>query len=496
MIRALEADDLAWDCTGQVRAEIDELVRARAPKSAFDIILRLRQAYRDDRLVAVYLHALETARTDVAELCARAATDRKAHYQLGAHRFAQPGPAFRFVDDLDEVLAPEEDPVAHVTDSPLRPVIESMLGELGRGFSAFIENQHEVPGPNARVRQGIVRSWYLPDGTRVASKRANPLKPGRFEREQRTVRRLAGLGPIDVGRSRKAKVAPPLATVRADGRVYAISCWVPGESLETALLDRNDHREVLRHYRDLMDALLDHGVLWGDLSPRNVLRDGDVFHLVDFEKSVLLDRPITAEERVLYCRGQVGVEELGVLCSPQDVKWCLRGYFDPDAWDLNSASPLPFPQRPEVADVLRGRGVPQPSLGQYNRTDTEIFDVRSPEDDPTTGGWRYPGLVNFRVEHYLSCAGRTDAGDFDRKTTEVLIAGRVHGCFEEVMRAVEENVDEVERLFVLAEFRDLLEGRTDGVITAPTVAIDRLVGRIDALYEARGDAGLLKGALQ
>lgn len=478
---------LGWDRTGRAEAEIRRLVEEHRPPHVGGTVERLSRTFGDYRLVAVYLHALASGDPEVARLCERIAVNPTHHYHLGSHRFAGPEAKFRFTDDLEEVLVPGNHAIAHIHDRAWRPLFESMLSELGRGFGRFVENQHEVPGPNARIRQGVVRSWFLPDGTRVASKRANPLKPGRFEREQRTIQRLTEIGPIPFAGARELRVAPMLATVRAGGQVYSISRWVPGTTLESALLGDADHRAVLQEYRALLDALLDHGVLWGDLSPRNILRYGDVFHLVDFEKSELRDSPIPVEDRVVHCRGQIGVEELGVLCSPGDVQWCLRGYFDPDAWDLYSAEPLTFPQRPEVADVLRGRGVHRPSLGRYNRTDREIFDVRSPDSDPATGERRYPGLVNFRVEHYLSCAGFVDAGDYDRKTTEVLIAGRAHGCFDDALQVVTTAVDEVERQFVVAEFRDLLNGRNDGVISMPEREIHLLRGHIDELYSARDD---------
>lgn len=144
--------------------------------------------------------------------------------------------------------------------------------------------------------------------------------------------------------------------------------------------------------------------------------------------------------------------------------------------------------------VLAGRGITDPDLGTYNRTDQQIWQVRSPDLDPVTGQPRYPGLVNFRVEHYLSCAGRTDADDYDRKTTEILIAGRRHGCFDGAVRAVADVVDEAERQFVVAEVAELLAGNDTGPVTAPHAAIRALVDRIDVLDTARQDPDRFRSA--
>jgi hypothetical protein len=514
----------AWDPTGLVAADVRCLVDARLaclPERCAATVARLLRISGDGRLLAEYLRAVAAADRSVAELCERIADESdemrrgRLRYALGRLRFGKSATE-RVVlrDNLLDVLDANDDHIAgYVADQALRDVFGMLLDDLGSGLSRFIEHQHEVPGPNARIRQGVVKTWFLPDGSQVASKRENPLKPGRFRREQcsyQEILRRLGVGPGESvpmgraadGRNRELCVVPVVAVLRdgASSRIYSISRWVPSTSLESILLpcppgpERAGH---LRDYRDLMEVLLDHGILWGDLSPRNVLHcryaDRDIFHMVDFEKTFLHDLPVSNSDRVLYCRGQVAVEELGVLCSPSEVRECLEGYFDPADWDLASEGPVPFPQRPEVAAVLRGRGITGPALGVYNRTDLEIFDVRSPDLEPLTGRRRYPGQVNFRVEHYLSCAGHYDADNYDRITTEVLIAARQHGCFDAALQIVTRAVDEVERKFVVAEFADALDGRrTDGGISPPDEEIRTLIGQLDALDTARADPGLFR----
>ncbi|MEU9281496.1 hypothetical protein [Streptomyces sp. NPDC048341] len=508
MTSATRLPGYSWDTTGRVEASVQALIGERLaalPPRAAGVAARLREATADCRLAAVYLQP--DSPDTVVRLCERLASTKNAqerarlHHEIGRRRFARPGTAqVRLTGDLEQVLTAADNRTrAYVPDPGHRDMISALLDDFGTGFSDFVESQHEVPGPNARLRQGIVKSWRLPDGTRVISKRANPAKPGRFAQEQFAYRAIASrlASGITFGRDRHLRLAPLLATIRdgASGHVYAIWQWAPGETAESMLLAPGEHTSLLRDYRDLMDALLDRGILWGDLSPRNVLVHGRVHCLVDFEKTqVPGEAPVSHGDRGAYCRGQTGVEELGVLCPEAQVRACLHGYLDPDTWDFNAPGPVPFPPRPEVTAVLAGRGITDPDLGTYNRTDRQIWQVRSPDRDPTTGQPRYPGLVNFRVEHYLSCAGRTDADDYDRKTTEILIAGRRHGCFDDALGAVTDAVDEAERQFVVAEVAELLAGNDTGPVTAPHAAIRALVDRIDVLDTARQDPDTFRSA--
>ncbi len=509
MIRAAQLPGYSWDTTGRVEASVQALIGERLaemPACSATVAARLREVTGDCRLVAVYLRP--DSPDIVVGLCERLASTKNARerarlqHEIGRRRFACPGTTeVSLTGDLGQVLTAADDRTrAYVPDPGHRDMIGALLDDFGTGFSDFVESQHEVPGPNARLRQGIVKSWRLPDGTRVISKRANPAKPGRFAREQVAYGAIASrlAGGITFGRGRRLQLAPLLATIRdgASGHVYAVWQWVPGETAESMLLAPGEHTSLLRDYRDLVDALLDRGILWGDLSPRNVLVHDGRHYLVDFEKTQVPgdDIPVPHADRGAYCRGQIGVEELGVLCPEAQVRACLHGYLDPDTWDLNAPGPVPFPPRPEVTAVLAGRGVTDPDLGTYNRTDRQIWQVRSPDRDPVTGLPRYPGLVNFRVEHYLSCAGLTDADDYDRKTTEILVAGRRHGCFDDALAAVADAVDEVERQFVVAEVAELLAGNDTGPVTAPRAAIRALVDRIDVLDTARQDPGTFRSA--
>jgi hypothetical protein len=480
----------------------------------FDLIRSLILKF-DYRLVAEYVIAWE--RRDTTSLShfqemVNSEDDiyvKRLRYQLSLIRFGKDLAASRratvsFADQLDDVFSlsgPQL--VVYLCDEQYRAPLINLVDEVGDSFGRYIEQQYDLPGANAVVRQGVVRMWHLPDGKPVVSKRENPRKRERFRREQviyDALLRRIGKQPVILPNSANpcdsitAEVAWPFAVIcdGYSGRHYALFPHIEGVSLEDTLLSEQDtgaRARLLEHYRSLTDALFDHGVLWGDMSPRNVLMartDRKItLTLLDFEKSEVLDAPISLDRRIVHCRGQICVEELGVLCLPHEVEQCFKGYFDPSSWDLESQVALPFPPRPEIADILKGRGIVGVTLGEYNRIDNAIINVRKPDNNPVTKERRYPGHLGFKVEQYLSCAGRPDAGDYDRKTTEVLITAQEQGCFDGIVQLLSELTDALEIAFLRAEFLGMLHGRFSSNIVAPQDEIDKLTSALDLFYDAR-----------
>lgn len=518
-VRQRVADVFAWDASGEVAArvglEIDRCL-AGLPGGAAGTVSRLISATGGVRWAGEYLRAAAAGDTAVVALLEQVARETddmqrgRLMYEVGRLLFGVPAGATSIVlGDREEVLRGAEATLCPEDDAA-RPVFETMLAQLGSGLQEFVENQDEVSGPNARVRQGVVKTWYLPDGTRVASKRRNPQKPERFAREQENwtavAARVAGEDGHrssfgDPSRARYVAVVPRLGLVRdqASKEVFAISRWISGTSIESLLHGLPDgprRREILADYRALLDFLLDRGVLWGDMSPRNVLLDDaevPTYWLVDFEKTAVVDAPVPFPERVDFCRGQVAVEELGVLCPRPELEEVLSGYFDIAGWDFRSEAPLSFPPRPEVAALLRARSVVTPTQGEYHAADLEILHVRSPDTHPVTGKRRLVGLVGFRVEHYLSCAGLDTASDYDTRTTEILIAARRVGYFDPVWDLLNEAAGRLELEFTVSEFLGVLR-RTGSwsPTTVPSVYVRALTLAIDQLYACGYDLEALR----
>lgn len=466
----------------------------------------------DYRLVAEYLCARQLHDTSALSIISQiaASNDReqagRLYYQLAHNRFARrvplpTPPALSVTHQLEDIFRPAtQQLVLYLHSNQHTASLLELLATTGAELGSFIEQQYDVPGLNSVVRQGIIRKWSLPDGTAVISKRENPHKEGRFQREQfnyRTLLRQFGEKPVQIIDSERPqtelsmRIALPFAVV-CDGYTcsrYALFSHAEGRSLEDILLIEDDSvaREgYLKHYRLLLDHLYEGGILWGDMSPRNILvqqtEDSYVYTLLDFEKTTIITAPVSLAQRIEHCRGQICVEELGVLCSLNEVMNTFKDYFMPHLWDLEADISLPFAPRPDVAAVLQGRGVKQVTLGAYNKLDREFMSVRLPDQDPMTQSRRYPGHIGFKVEHYLSCADNTHASDYERKTTEILIAAKQHGCFDQVVRLLTQFTSSVEGAFLQAEFLNMLRGGFSGNVPYPIQEVQNLTSVINRIY--------------
>lgn len=415
------------------------------------------------------------------------------------------------VSNIEEIFVESGKEIAiYFSNSYMKSSLLDLLKDVGMDLHVFIEHQYDLPSINALVRQGVVKIWSLPDGQVVVSKRSNPAKPGKFNKEQLNYEeilvKVGGKPKIWLGESSNGlniwiSVTQPFAVIR-DGysnSYYALSRYVNGESLEMLLM-KESNKEIrecyLAHYRLLIDALFDKGILWGDMSPRNIIVEitqNDInYHILDFEKTEIMKGSITAKKRREYCRGQICVEELGIVCTLEEIKTCFHGYFNPENWDYDSKEALSFPERPEVADILARREIYNVSLGSYNKLDREVMNVRLPDSNPKTKERRFPGHINFKVEHYLSCAGYHAAKDYDCKTTEVLIAAKHHRLFDDVVTLLIDIVERIECAFVNQEFQYILNGKMSWFVSPPQQPINKLINIIDSLYNARNDVDTFK----
>jgi hypothetical protein len=479
----------------------------------------------DYRLVAGYLWALRVGETAVVNAfeqisAAESMTDKKKLlYKVAQARFSCTTPPgvdgnIVFVSQLEEVFSRlERGLIIYLSDQTVQSSLVTLLDEVAARLSDFIEQQYDLPSTNALVRQGVVKTWVLPDGVTVVSKRENPHKPGWFHAEQFNCKtmlsRMEGQSQDQLLLGRMSdggvwlKIVRPFAVIRDgySGQYYALSAWVEGTTLEDLLLNEGNaamRRVHLTHYRWMLDALYDRGILWGGLAPRNILvqQVGQdlVYHILDFEKMRVLDGPANIAERIVHCREWPCVEELTVICTPTEVEECFRDYFTPATWDLDSRIALPFAPRQEIAALLRGRGLHDITLGAYNQADLELLNVRAQHVDPRTGRRRFPGHLNYKIEHYLSCtdiehylncAGYGDADDYDRKVTEILVSANHHGCFIPVVDVLAQATDRFENACMKGEFEGILEGPSMCRWAPPLYAVDALVHVVDLLYHAR-----------
>jgi hypothetical protein len=113
------------------------------------------------------------------------------------------------------------------------------------------------------------------------------------------------------------------------------------------------------------------------------------------------------------------------------------------------------------------------------------MSVRVPDHAPVTKVRRFPGHLGFKVEHYLSCAGDAAASDYDRKTTEVLIAAKRQDCFDAVVMLLAEATNALESAFLKAEFINISQGGFSGNVTPPQREIENLTQILDVFYQRR-----------
>jgi hypothetical protein len=98
------------------------------------------------------------------------------------------------VHSLDELFNTSERVAMLKFDIGLDPdIVEStsaIIQKLGTEIEAYISAQPDLAGVHSLVRKGLVKSFTLPNGMRVVTKRNNPQKPGRFECEQRNAQAI------------------------------------------------------------------------------------------------------------------------------------------------------------------------------------------------------------------------------------------------------------------------------------------------------------------
>ncbi|MBC6445047.1 MAG: hypothetical protein GDA50_06390 [Alphaproteobacteria bacterium GM202ARS2] len=379
--------------------------------------------------------------------------------------------------------------------------VAAFLGTVNGHPARFVECQLDVPGRNAAFRDGVVKAWMLPFGTSVVSKRDNPRKPGRLLAEINAISSVLTRfgqtleGCVSLGAEPSSGTFTmnlPIAVIRDAPTSYTYALWSTkqGETLEELLLT-NDlcgarRNSLLKQYRRCLDVLFDHGVVWRDMSPRNIIVEagldgGDVFHLVDFEKTELHESPLSLDERTSACRMQFCVEELGVICERSELLQTFDGLFDPQSWDFESTAALGTPPRAELADLLNARHVGTPiSVGSLNMLDKEVYEIRRPRRKPN-GDLIRPGLLGFRTEHYLSLMPEIDATDYDRKVTEILLTAERAGRLFAVFDALWVQLAQLETMVLAREFEAILRDGNSQRLDYPREQADAVCVLIDTL---------------
>jgi len=109
-------------------------------------------------------------------------------------------------------------------------------------------------------------------------------------------------------------------------------------------------------------------------------------------------------------------------------------------------------------------------------------------DSDSAGRIRFPSDLNFKVEHYLSCSDYEAPSDYDRKTTEILIAAKRHDCFDTLVMLLSRATARVENAFLKAEFEGILNNERGYNLIPPRRSVEALVRILDVLDRSRESA--------
>lgn len=475
-------------------------------------LIKLSRQY-DYRFIAIYLWALKNQKQDLLNAFDEMLQSKnslnmngKHLYKLSFRRFKDmctekvTKPNLSFVRSIKVALTPNFRGIkVYLYDEKYREVLVNFVNELKGSLSDFVNIQLDIGNRNAAIRQGDVKQWNLSDGTYVVSKRMESDKIEKFTREQtnyyKLVRRIPGL-TFEINSSVKdgkisINIAAPFALVNDNysGNVYALYKRYMGASLEEILYStksRAKRRRYLIHFKLIMEALLARGIWWGDMSPRNILvneSSGQLsYALIDFEKTKIFSNSVTKQKKVEYWRGQVFIEELCVVCPISEVLEVFQNYFNPKGWDFGSQKSIAFNLRPDIDALLTGRDVKHISLGEYNTLDRTILDIRKPSIDPKSCDYYYPGTIGFKIEHYLSSIGDDTASDYDRKTTEVLLAARKQKVFDKIAQMLLRKAINLETKLVELEFSALTKDGLPKLTSLPEKELRQLKKTLDVLY--------------
>ncbi len=480
----------------------------------------LAQNY-DYRLIAVYLWTLKNDQKQLFRIFKQMFATNKPNlmgqclYQLAYQRFRSgrnKNKTFKlfFTKTIDEIfIFKKKGVLVYFYDNTYKRDLITLLDNLGGSLDEFIKQQFDIPGRNTLIRQGIVKSWNMPNGTSVISKRQNLNKLDKFRQEQFNYRAIVDDvskfsffldDPVEHTKKIHIQIACPFVLIN-DGYFqkntlgedrYALFKKMPGESLEEILYREKNkviRTKYLLHYRLILEELYNRGILWGDMSPRNILvyqqKNKAKYTLIDFEKTTVTNKPISKAKRIEHCRGQMFVEELCVICPIDEINRVFKKYFNPSKWNTKSTKSLTFNPRVDMVNLLRGRDITNINLGEYNALDKKIIEIRKPFWDFKVKQFHFPGTIGFKVEHYLSCVGDENALDYERKITEILLLAKEQNCFNRVVDLLLNKAGNLERTLVKLEFLATIERGFADRLPKPYHEVKTLKESIDILYKHR-----------
>ncbi|MBS0619895.1 MAG: hypothetical protein JSS61_00340 [Verrucomicrobia bacterium] len=403
-----------------------------------------------------------------------------------------------FAESVGDIFKNPQNISAYIADSGNKDLFLELLRATKNQLDLFIDNHFDLPGRGSLVRKGLIKKFKFNDQVIIAKKN-NPAKKGRFLREQENIEKLKGVLGIsdqtdclhikdDACRDIKIKVLSPFAVFSSgdSSKFYSLTFFQSGTTLEEILLVERDavrRKNYLKDMRLLLEFLYQNGVVWGDMSPRNIIVEesgGEISYIIlDFEKTAILNRPVSMHERVEHARGPMCVEEFGAICTEKEVIEAFSPYFNPTEWDLESREEIPFAHpKDEVIAYLKERSISEPTFGEYNRAEKEIMQVRFFDNFSNYENSSSLISLGFRIFHYLG-------SEYDMKTTEILLCSKKYDLMQPVLNLLDKFVSSFENALILRDFEDVLHGVPPSLDHKQNVDLELLARLIDALYQER-----------
>ena len=344
---------------------------------------------------------------------------------------------------------------------------------------AFLAACPEERGPNALTRAGGVTRWSHDGVAEVAKQRLSSTGCLEEHVARRAIAERLDLQPSHPG-CRGGVLTADLEVLVPDGTLvptapgWTLETRMIGPTVEDLLLGPGLEPRHLTALRTLGSSLLELGIEWGDLSPRNIVvvdAQGSrlVLALVDFEKVRLADRPFDAEACFGFVRAGTAIEEFGPLCTDEEMEELFG-----ERW-LDGTRP--HRHRRELAHLLQHRGASADDPAAVDEVDRLIWLVRRPSI--TRAGRTLPGAINIRLQHYATCLGY---GDRSYVLEHLLTAGFVNclgiGMFEASVPVAHDVVAQLEDLAVEAEIDQRWQLAAGRALDEPT-SIQEVLALVD-----------------
>lgn len=471
--------------------------------------------HHDFRIVGDYLRAI-VLNDSVAINNIEKLDDQNPNYRAINHnRFVgfstllnKPNRKINFVNKIENLFNTRKNDsiTMFLSGEEEKPHILKLINETKGYLGEYIDSNIDLEGVNSLVRKGLVKKIQITKSEIAVTKRNNPNKKGRFQKELVNTQRMLDILnlrnsdakivlPKDITSKRSAtlKMLRPFAVFfdPLTGNHYSITKFQKGKTLEEVLLvttNTEKRREYFNNIRAILECLYKNGIVWGDMAPRNIIVDEDekniAYHILDFEKTQLMHGEVPFKDRVEHARGPMCVEEFGTICTREEVEEIFKGYFEPTKWDLYTKARVPFikPKR-EVVDMLVNGEKTDYTLGAYNSLERGIMEVRFPYKG-NNGEMLYPIHASFKIDHYIG-------SKYDRKTTELFIKSKSYGLFEKVILILTNALEVVDNDFILDDLKSAINGEIGVLNKKESNSLKLLKNLIDALYNVQNKEELI-----